>query len=45
MGMLHESGYEVVPQLGLAGYFIDLAVRHPENGGAFILGVERDGAM
>jgi very-short-patch-repair endonuclease len=45
MGMLQESGYEVVPQLGVAGYFIDLAVRHPEKRGAFILGVECDGAM
>jgi very-short-patch-repair endonuclease len=45
MGMLEESGYEVVPQLGVAGYFIDLAVRHPDQRGAFILGVECDGAM
>jgi superfamily I DNA and/or RNA helicase/very-short-patch-repair endonuclease len=45
MGMLQESGYEVVPQLGVAGYFIDLAVRHPERSGAFILGIECDGAM
>lgn len=43
--MLQESGYEVVPQLGVAGYFIDLAVRHPERSGAFILGIECDGAM
>ena len=27
--LLREQGYEVVPQLGVAGYFIDLAVRHP----------------
>jgi very-short-patch-repair endonuclease len=45
MGMLQESGYEVVPQLGVAGYFIDLAVRDPKKRGAFILGVECDGAM
>jgi very-short-patch-repair endonuclease len=45
MGMLEESGYEVVPQLGVAGYFIDLAVRHPDQRGSFILGVECDGAM
>jgi very-short-patch-repair endonuclease len=45
MGMLQESGYEVVPQLGVAGYFIDLAVRDPKRRGAFILGVECDGAM
>jgi very-short-patch-repair endonuclease len=45
MDMLVENGYEVVPQLGVAGYFIDLAVRNPENNGAFILGIECDGAM
>jgi len=43
--MLSEAGYEVVPQVGVAGYFIDLAVRHPDRNGAFILGVECDGAM
>lgn len=42
--MLREEGYEVVPQLGVAGYFIDLAVRHPDKRGSFILGVECDGA-
>jgi len=42
--MLNERGYEVVPQLGVAGYFIDLAIRHPNRGGSFILGVECDGA-
>jgi very-short-patch-repair endonuclease len=45
MGMLQESGYETVPQLGIAGYFIDLAVRDPDRRGAFILGIECDGAM
>jgi hypothetical protein len=31
MEMLQESGYETVPQLGIAGYSIDLAVRHPDK--------------
>lgn len=44
MRMLSERGYEVVPQLGVAGYFIDLAIRHPDHRGTFILGVECDGA-
>jgi len=44
MELLQEAGYEVVPQLGVAGYFIDLAVRHPEQNGAFLLGIECDGA-
>jgi very-short-patch-repair endonuclease len=37
-------GYEVVPQLGVAGYFLDLAIRHPRKAEAFILAVECDGA-
>jgi very-short-patch-repair endonuclease len=45
MEMLQESGYETVPQLGVAGYFIDLAVRHPDRRGTYILGIECDGAM
>jgi len=44
MRMLTERGYEVVPQLGVAGYFIDLAIRHPDHRGTFILGIECDGA-
>jgi very-short-patch-repair endonuclease len=40
---LVERGYEVVPQVGVAGYFIDLAVRHPNRSG-YLLGIECDGA-
>ena len=40
---LREKGFEVVPQVGVAGYFIDLAVKHPKRSG-FILGIECDGA-
>ncbi|RKH36274.1 DUF4011 domain-containing protein [Corallococcus praedator] len=36
--------YEVVPQVGVAGYFIDMAIRHPRHPGRYILGVECDGA-
>jgi very-short-patch-repair endonuclease len=43
-GMLKEKGFEVVPQLGVAGFFIDLAVKHPAKPGAFLLGIECDGA-
>jgi len=42
--VLKESGYHVVPQVGVAGFFIDLAVRHPFKPGVFVLGVECDGA-
>jgi very-short-patch-repair endonuclease len=41
---MRDRGYEVVPQVGVAGYFIDLAVRHPFCEGSFILGLECDGA-
>ncbi len=41
---LRERGYEFVPQVGVAGFFVDLAVQHPRNPGSFILGVECDGA-
>lgn len=37
-------GYEVKPQLGVAGYFIDMAVRNPERPGEFLAGIECDGA-
>lgn len=42
--VLKENGYEVVPQVGVAGFFIDLGVRHPAKAGAFLLGIECDGA-
>lgn len=41
--VLKDRGYEVVPQVGVSGYFIDLAVRHPHKPGAFLLGIEFDG--
>ncbi|NRD53149.1 DUF4011 domain-containing protein [Corallococcus exiguus] len=40
---LAARNYEVVPQVGVAGYFIDLAIRHPHHPGRYILGVECDG--
>ena len=40
---LKEKGFEVVSQVGVAGYFIDLAVKHPNRSG-FILGIECDGS-
>jgi very-short-patch-repair endonuclease len=41
---LSRCGYEVRPQIGVAGYFIDLAIVDPDRPGRFILGVECDGA-
>ena len=39
-----SQDYETHPQVGVAGFFIDLAVVDPENPGRYILGVECDGA-
>lgn len=42
--MLRNRGYEVVPQLGVAGFFIDIAVRNPHRPGEFMAAIECDGA-
>lgn len=41
---LRQHGYEVVPQVGVSGYFIDLAVLDPEQPDTYLLGIECDGA-
>ncbi|VFR96914.1 DNA helicase related protein [plant metagenome] len=41
---LQDRGYRVEPQVGTAGYFIDLAVRDPEMPGRYVLAIECDGA-
>ncbi|MBB1256849.1 DUF3320 domain-containing protein, partial [Streptomyces sp. OF3] len=43
--VLRDWGYRVQPQVGVAGYRIDIGVRHPEFSGAYALGIECDGAM
>ncbi|MEI8044072.1 MAG: AAA domain-containing protein, partial [Verrucomicrobiota bacterium] len=40
---LTRAGYTVESQVGVAGYFIDLAVRHPSDKGRFAIGIECDG--
>ena len=42
---LEHAGYQVEPQLGVAGYYIDMAVRNPDATQQFLLGIECDGAM
>jgi very-short-patch-repair endonuclease len=42
--VLKDNGYEIVPQIGVAGFFIDLGVKHPAKAGVFLLGIECDGA-
>lgn len=41
---LRQSGYEVEPQVGCNGFYIDIGVRDPEKPGRYILGIECDGA-
>ena len=41
---LHELGYQVEPQIGSAGYYIDLGIKDPERPGRYLLGIECDGA-
>jgi len=40
---LQDMGYEVVIECGVSGFFIDIAIRHPDYPNSFILGVECDG--
>jgi very-short-patch-repair endonuclease/RecA/RadA recombinase len=41
---LEQRGWLVVPQVGISGFRIDLGVRHPDLPGAYLAGVECDGA-
>jgi len=41
---LTSQGYRTDPQVGVAGFFIDLAVIDPQKSGRYILGIECDGA-
>ncbi|RQO59361.1 DUF3320 domain-containing protein [Paucibacter sp. KBW04] len=41
---LRELGYDIEPQVGTAGYFIDMAVRDPAKPGRYLLAIECDGA-
>ncbi|MER5383522.1 DUF3320 domain-containing protein [Streptomyces sp. NPDC002688] len=45
LAVLRGWGYRVQPQVGVAGYRIDLGLRHPRLPGAYALGIECDGAM
>ncbi len=41
---IESLGYEVHPQVGVAGFFIDLAVLDRNRQGRYLLGIECDGA-
>lgn len=40
---LKAQDFDTEPQIGVAGYFIDLGVRHPTRRGEFLAGIECDG--
>jgi very-short-patch-repair endonuclease len=42
--LLGDAGFECDFQIGVAGFFIDLAVKNPRRPGEYIMGVECDGA-
>ena len=42
--VLKQKGYEVKQEIGVAGYFIDIGIRHPSYPNGYLLGVEADGA-
>lgn len=44
MDVLRERGYEVQPQLGVAGFRIDIGVKHPMHKSGYLAAVECDGA-
>jgi very-short-patch-repair endonuclease/DNA polymerase III delta prime subunit len=44
MDALSRHGYTCEPQVGVAGFFIDLAVRDPDQPGRYLMGIECDGA-
>jgi transcription elongation GreA/GreB family factor len=42
--VIRAAGFEVKPQLGVAGFFIDIAVRNPDRRGEYLAAIECDGA-
>jgi len=41
---LRDAGFETEPQVGVAGFYIDLAVIDPGKPGRYLMGIECDGA-
>ena len=41
---LQRAGYEVHSQVGMAGFFIDLGILHPDQPDRYLCGIECDGA-
>lgn len=45
MEALQREGFECVPQVGVARFFIDVGVKDPGKPGRYLMGIECDGAM
>ena len=45
INVLRTMGFQVTPQLGVSGFRIDIAVRHPDFPGAYLAAIECDGAQ
>ncbi|MGN6424290.1 MAG: DUF3320 domain-containing protein [Asticcacaulis sp.] len=41
---LESKGWQTIPQVGVSGFRIDIGIRHPDLAGAYLAGVECDGA-
>jgi len=41
---LEARGWEIVPQVGISGFRIDMGIRDPDRPGTYLAGVECDGA-
>ncbi len=44
METLAQYGYQCIPQVGVNGFFLDIAVKNPHRPGHFLMGIECDGA-
>jgi very-short-patch-repair endonuclease len=42
--ILQLKGYDCTPQLGVAGFRIDIAIKHPEHKSGYLAAIECDGA-
>lgn len=42
--VLRSKGFEVTPQLGVAGFRIDIGVKHPDHRSGYLAAIECDGA-
>ncbi|SFZ84579.1 AAA domain-containing protein [Devosia enhydra] len=41
---LEARGWEIVPQVGISGFRVDMGIRDPDRSGTYLAGVECDGA-